>query len=155
MSKYVPPNKRDAPKVILPKKEEFPMLCSTNTKPSIWSGKSFSSLATEWKNKDQEEKQNREIAEEIEKNKRHREEIIIVRKRQYQSDHYSPYFEDENNLRNDDEWTTVEKKVRPSLTIEEKIERDEFLEKQEIKQMEDDSVWQTEEWDFRDRRVYS
>lgn len=158
MSKYIPPNRRETPKIVIPKQDEFPTLGSMKPKASAWSGKSFSSLATAWKDKDEDEKQKREIQEEIEKHRKHREELnnqhFIVKNKHYGNE-YNQYTEDEVRVKKD-EWVTIEKKIRPVLTIEEQIEREEILEKEERqRQEEEDSVWKTEEWDFRDRRVYS
>ena len=152
MSKYIPPNQRK-----VPKEDEFPALGAVKSTSSAW-GKSFASLATEWSKKDENERIEQEIQDEIEKRRRERDELnnrhVIIRRRVDEVIVEEDVYDDTDNPTTNDEWKTVERKQRPILTTEERAMRAEAREREEKREIEE-SVWKDEEWDFRDRRVYT
>jgi hypothetical protein len=142
----------------MPKPEEFPALGNAKQTKAIW-GKSFASLATDWSKKDEDERIEKEIQDEIERRRREREELnnrhVIIRRRVH-DDIPEDEFDDDDSVPTKDDWTTIERKVRPVLTAEERAMRADAREREEkLRKQEEESVWDDEQWDFRDRRIQS
>lgn len=129
MSSYIPPHLRDkkTPRVT---PDAFPTLGCTNTMTkNNWSGKSFATLATEWKTKDETDKDR----EEFERLKRIREESSIgvgmanlYRYRAENDDRNQP--EDTTvyvAYKPDSDWNEIKRKPRKIKTREE-MEADEL-----------------------------
>ena len=167
---YVPPSRRNAAslnKTSVPiTNEYFPQL-STRT-PTILPTKSaisFSALASEWNEKDQEEAVERDIQEESTKNRADAEKRAFVPlRREYNNREpyiYSGEDEDTGALLPspaDDGWKTVEKKKKKEWTVEEQIERKQLYEEEQAKKEAEASVWTTgehrsDDWSHRDRRT--
>lgn len=171
-STYVPPHMRKRvhntekkeEKILTP--DNFPALSGSALVRSDalnWSKTktSFAALARDWSDQSEHEKQQREIQEARERARIERENM---EKRLHFS--YSGQFDgvesdyelpEEHEIQQvDDEWNVVDrKKYKPELTIEEKLAKQERLEKEEQQQKEyEESVWATEQWDYRDRRSY-
>jgi hypothetical protein len=169
-SQYVPPHLRNriakATEVDL-KPESFPILSGSapvRTNAGTWTKpKSFASLAREWNEKADDEKLQREMNEQRERSRIQRENMeqrshFVYRepRQAYDGFVYDSYEEPEEQL--EDEWKDVShKKLRPELTLEEKMEKQARMEAEEAGRNDtnDESVWNTEEWDYRDRRTYS
>lgn len=168
--KYVPPamrNKKanvEESKVKLPTQDDFPALGSNNskTKASFKPIRSFAVLATEWQERDEEEKIRKEAQEMIERRDAERRELenrSVFIYRQHDFEHTTNAYDNDNqpDSLEVDEWTRIEKKARRELTAEELYEKKMRIEEEE-KQMAEDSVWNhgnDDEWDYRDRRAYS
>lgn len=168
-SQYVPPHLRNrinkATEVDL-KPESFPVLSGSapvRTNAGTWTKtKSFASLAREWNEKADEDKLQREINEQREQSRVQRQ-MIEERSHFFYSHtekHYDGFVYDAVEVPKDlpkDDWKDVShKKLRAELTLEEKMEKEARLEAEETANNDpDDSVWKTEEWDYRDRRTYS
>jgi hypothetical protein len=169
-SQYVPPHLRNriakATEVDL-KPESFPVLSGSapvRTNAGTWTKpKSFASLAREWNEKADDEKLQREMNEQRERSRIQRENMeqrihFVYRepRQAYDGFVYDSYEEPEALPK--DEWKDVShKKLRPELTLEEKMEKQARMEAEEADRndINDESVWKTEEWDYRDRRTYS
>lgn len=165
-SQYIPPHLRKADHTITMKPESFPSLSGATVVRSnakIWSNtKSFSSLARDWDQKAKEEKEREEY-------EKQREEARIRREKMEERMHFTYHKHDEEDeeeeydhdndqtdVMEDDGWTTVEKKQKIELTPEQKLEKQQREIEQEEKQRQDDeSVWDADQWDYRDRRSYT
>jgi hypothetical protein len=169
-SQYVPPHLRNriskAEEVNL-KPESFPALRSSapvRTNAATWTKpKTFASLAREWNDKADNDKLQREIDEHCERSRMKRENMEQRSHFFYSRSgkHYDGFVYDAVEVpeeRPQDEWTDVShKKLRPELTLEEKMEKQAKMEAEEAAKNDsnDESVWKTEEWDYRDRRTYT
>ena len=168
---YIPPHIRNRIQKTEPKKEvnlsseNFPSLGGNLVRSNAGNfnkTKSFASLARDWNEHSEEEKLQREIHE-------IREQSRVQRDITDRRSHFTYYKQDEDVESNydvyenqvespkKDEWELVDnKKYRPELTVEQKIEREDKEEQEERQQKEkEDSVWNTEQWDYRDRRSYT
>jgi hypothetical protein len=171
-SKYIPPalrNKASVPPV--PSANEFPSLGSARGSPNTtWKHKtSFAVLASEWREQSEEDAEKREIQQATERREAERraaEERMIVHHRKRHIDEIYEMEEDYEDdtmwaqttaRTNEDGWTTVERKAKKELTLEETILREQKREEEEKRaQAERDSVWDASannDWDYRDRRA--
>ena len=144
----------------MPTIDEFPALGTAKPKTTTWT-KSFSSLASEWNKQTIEQEEERKYQEEMDKELERREALNsnfgFVRHGYYEGPIYRDY-DDEvvEKKTSSDEWTLVDRvKYRPELTVEEKNEREIAKEMEEQKAKDEASVWKSEEWDVRDRRIIS
>jgi hypothetical protein len=169
-SQYVPPHLRNriskADEVNL-KPESFPALSGSapvRTNAGTWTKpKSFASLAREWNEKADDEKQQREMNELSEQSRIQRQNIekrshfVYREERQAYDGFVYDSYEEPEALPKDDWKDVSHKKLRPELTLEEKMEKQSRMEAEETAKNDnnDDSVWKTEEWDYRDRRTYT
>jgi len=167
-SQYVPPHLRNriskAEEVNL-KPESFPALSGSapvRTNAGTWTKpKSFASLAREWNEKADDEKLQREIDEQRERSRIKRENMEQRSHFTYHRPAYDGFvydsYEEPEALPNDDWKDVSHKKLRPELTLEEKMEKQTRMEAEEAAKNDnnDESVWKTEEWDYRDRRTYT
>jgi hypothetical protein len=168
-NKYIPPALRNKAPTPAPTANEFPALNSSRSSVSngVWKNKtSFAVLASEWREHAEEETVRRELqeaAEKREQEKRAAEERMFVPRKRPVDDIYD-YEEDEDDemalspeTTEDAGWTTIERKPRKELSIDEKIARQLKQEEEEKRaQMERDSVWDASgntDWDYRDRRA--
>ena len=142
--------------------DDFPVLGSPKPTNKIWT-KSFSSLASEWNKQSIEQKDEEKYREEMQKELERREALNnnygfvgqFIRNSYYEGPIYRDY-EEEVVEKKVDEWTVVDRtKYRPELSVEEKNEREIAKEVEEQKAKEETSVWKSEEWDVRDRRIIS
>lgn len=167
-NKYVPPALRNREvvrneKKIVQTEENFPSLSArlpiVNNK---WKS-SFAALATEWNEHEEEEKVNRQLREDKDRRETQRrlaEERNVVTLRRRTSLHQEEYDTSPstyiNDATNEDDWTVIDrKKLKPELSLEEKVERDQKREEEERKAQES-SVWDNanpDDWDYRDRRA--
>jgi len=162
--KYIPPSRRgktDKPLVVSP--DNFPQLSARqHISSNAQLSKPFSALATEWNEKDEHENEQKQFQKELESRNRERDEAIMRSVVHHRTDKYeSEEWVEPQQLaisRTDpDGWQTVERKAKRELTLEEKDEkRQKFLEAEEKRKLEDDSVWNTnarnaEEWTYRER----
>lgn len=174
-SRYVPPHTRNRRgndtvpnKQDIPSPDSFPALLSGSTvvrtdAPSWSKGKSFASLAREWKDQTEEEKQQRELQMEIENAQRMRDEAAARNHFTFQhhEDEDSIYDINENQAEQikqaADEWTLVDRtKIVRELTNEERMERDMAREEEErLLNERNESVWKTEEWGYGERRGHT
>lgn len=170
--KYIPPALRnknrfqfEEPKPKVPTQDDFPALGGKSiakTKTSFQPTRSFAVLATEWNEHEEEEKIRKETREMMERREAEKQAIenrhvFVYHKRDDydQTDYVDKY--DNHQQHTSDEWTVIEKKARRDLTTEELFEKKLRLEEEEKRQAED-SVWNDstgDDWDYRDRRVYS
>lgn len=163
--KYIPPSRRNVATSI--KEQDFPAL-STNTRTIVptKSTVSFSTLASEWNEKDRDDEMERKSREEIEKNRAERAEAdsrtFVSLRREYDIQEPDVYVDDSSALLSDkpsgDDWTTVNKKTRKQWSYEEQVERKQKFEEAEARMYGDSSVWNSgdhpsEEWSHRDRRI--
>lgn len=167
-SSYVPPHLRNrhASKTVekkVPGSDEFPILGSSAVRSSARPAltRSFALLASEWKDHEEEEKIQKEAKDERNRRemevRRREERNVIVYKNETDSyyDNYANPQDSEYGEEYDPEWTTIEKKPKKELTLEEKIERDIQRETDERSAAQDASVWNesaSNDWDYRDRR---
>lgn len=166
--KYIPPAMRNRKhnvedsKSKVPSPDDFPTLGASRPKTAFKPVRSFALLASEWQEHDEEEKvrkDTREMMECRETQRREIEDSKVFVYRQSEVDTYE-YREDNSGHQsrptNVDDWTTIEKKAKRELTLEEMYEKKLRMEEEE-KRMAEDSVWNTnnDEWDYRDRRAYS
>ena len=144
----------------LPTIDEFPALGTAKPKTTTWT-KSFSSLASEWNKQSIEEEEERRYHEEMQKELERREALnrnfgFVRRSNYYEGPIYRDYEEEIPKDVTTDGWTLIDRtKYRPELTIEEKNEKEIAKEEEERQAKEEMSVWKSEEWDVRDRRVIS
>ena len=155
---YSAPHLRNKKATKLPTIDEFPAFGTAKPKTTTWT-KSFSSLASEWNKQTIEQEEERKYEEEMQKELERREALNsnygFVRHNYYEGPIYHDY-EPEVVEKKHDEWTTVDRvKYRPELSVEEKNEREIAKEMEEQKAKEEASVWKSEEWDVRDRRIIS
>ena len=173
--KYIPPSRRNAAAsnktTVSLDTQNFPTLSNkTPTLPPTKSGISFSALASEWNEKELEDKNERDTREELEKNRAERAEAESRRtfaplRREYNTpEPYVYAVEEEDDSRalvekaSDDGWKTVDKKARKQLSYEENMERKRKFEEAEARMYDDSSVWNSSEhrsddWSHRDRRT--
>jgi len=171
--KYIPPSRRNAAsanKTTMPiQNDYFPPLSSyTRTSAPTKSSMSFSSLASEWNEKDIEEESERKSREGFEKNRAERAEaekrIFAPLRREYNNPEPYVYTVEEDDTRvlldnnSDDGWKVVDKKARKQWSYDEQMERKRIFEEAESKMYEESSVWATndhrkDDWTHRDRRT--
>lgn len=171
---YVPPSRRNAAssnKTSVPLTNEYFPQLSTRT-PTILptkSGISFSALASEWNEKDEEDAVERTIQEDSARNYAERADAdkrtFVPLRRDYNNPEpyiYSAEDEDTSGLvptpADDDGWKTVEKKKKKEWTLEEQIERKQLYEEEQAKKEAEVSVWtsgehRSDDWSHRDRRT--
>lgn len=161
---YVPPHLRNKKKheESVSTKDEFPSLGTTKTKTAFLPTRSFATLASEWSEEADIQKQKEEYKKEIETRELRKQQaemrnIVKFNNMAYTVDESYP---EENTVlypSSSDDWTTVtHKKLKRELTIEEKLERDAIHEEEEKRLEEEDSMWVSnshDDWDYRDRRV--
>lgn len=152
-SKYVAPAKRA--------EMNFPELVKSKPSQNVWNkGKSFAVLATEWNKSDEEEKEKQKNEEDIENNRKAREELnnrhVYIEFVRHNNQTDVMYDDEVVSTANPDTWNMIDrKKAKVQLTMEEKFEKDEERELEE-KMRNDESVWTCDDkWDFRDRRTCS
>jgi len=167
---YVPPSRRNAAssnKTSVPLTNEYFPQLSTRTPTTLptKSGISFSALASEWNEKDEEEAVERNIQEESTKNRADAEKRTFVPlRREYNNPEPYIYSAEEDDTGAllptpvDDGWKTVEKKKKKEWTLEEQIERKQFYEEEQAKKEAEASVWtsgehRSDDWSHRDRRT--
>lgn len=166
-SQYIPPHLRKAEEKVKITPDMFPALGSdvpARSNVNAWTGtKSFSSLAREWNQKAKLEKERDEYEKEREQARINREKMeqrMHVTHNKYIEDEHETNYDNEDYQKTEteqDDWTTVEHtKKKPELTIEEKIAKQEreIEEEEKLKQYEE-TVWESNEWDYRDRRSYT
>ena len=154
---YVPPNKRDT----FPKIEEFPTLGTNKvqSQTNTWKNtKSFASLASDWKKKQDKDDFENALKNEMEQKQREKERIenthFIYHKQRHVE--VETYYDDEDcDISNKDDWEMIERKQRRILTTEEKIQRDLERERMEKEANEEFDECEADKWDFRDRRIHS
>ena len=152
-SKYVAPAKRV--------EMNFPELVNSKPSQNVWNkGKSFAALATEWNKSDEEEKEKQRNEEDIENNRKAREELnnrhVYIEFVRHNNETDIMYDDEVVSTANPDTWNMIDrKKAKVQLTMEEKFEKDEARELEE-KLRNDESVWTCDDkLDFRDRRTCS
>jgi hypothetical protein len=161
--KYVPPSLRNRSEPV----PNFPQLSTRQplVAPSPMA-KAYSALATEWNDKEEEDRVQKEFQTELDRRNREREEAtrrnkVSLHREYHGSDEYI-YSAEEQPLMpaskvDADGWQTVEKKAKKEWTLDEQIDRKErYL--QTLEKGEEDSVWGSnanEEWGYRDRRAAS
>jgi hypothetical protein len=166
--KYVPPAMRnrkhlaDEQKLKVPSPDEFPTLGSSKPKTAFKPVRSFALLASEWQDHEDEEKSRKEILEsmgrrEAERRENENRNVYVYRQSESHTDDYQ--VDDDRYQPNPsgvDDWTTIEKKAKRELTLEEQYDKKLRMEEEE-KRMADESVWNdhNDDWDYRDRRAYS
>jgi hypothetical protein len=157
---YTAPHLRNKKATKLPTIDEFPALGTAKPKTTTWT-KSFSSLASEWNKQTIEQEEERKYHEEMQKELERREALNsnfgFVRHNYYdEGPIYRDYDEEKPKDVTTDGWTLIDRvKYRPELSIEEKNEKEIAKEEAERQAKEEMSVWKSEEWDVRDRRVIS
>lgn len=157
---YTAPHLRNKKATKMPTIDEFPALGTAKPKTTTWT-KSFSSLASEWNRQTIEQVEEQKYREDMQKELERREALNsnygFVRHSYYEGPIYRDYEEEVVEKKPpSNEWTLVDRvKYRPELTIEEKNQREIAKEMEEQKAKEEASVWKSEEWDVRDRRVIS
>jgi hypothetical protein len=171
--KYVPPSRRNnraepVQPTLTP--EYFPHLSTRQSlvaPPQL--SKQYSALATEWNEKEEEERTQKNFQTELDKRNRQREEAsrrnVVYLHRDYHGPDEYIYSGDEPVVSapkvDPDGWQVVEKKPKREFTQEEQMERKQrFMEAEEQQKKEDDSVWGSsskgvDEWGYRDRRAAS
>lgn len=169
-STYIPPYLRNrktnsVPEKKLPTPDDFPSLGAVPVRTNAWSSsRSFAVLASEWKEHDDEEQIKKEAKDsraQYEADLRRRDEHnVFVFKNDVDGCDESYSLPEDAEVKDmpDSDWTTIEKKAKRELTIEEKIERQIAQEAEEKAALDKDSVWNEnagDEWDYRDRRTYS
>ena len=168
--KYVPPSRRNAapPNNITTSlsNDNFPVLSTHSpTIPSTKSGISFSALASEWNEKDEEDAAENRNREEAARNRADAEKTsFFPLRREYNNPEPYIYEVEEDDTRvllakaEDDGWKTIEKKARKQWTYEEQMERKRKFEDAEAKMYDESSVWtsgdhRSDDWSHRDRRA--
>lgn len=172
--KYVPPSRRNnraepVQPTLTP--EYFPQLSTRQTlvAPPPQLSRQYSALATEWNEKAEEDRAQKEFQAEIDKRNREREEAsqrnVVSLRRDYHATEEYIYSAEEPLLSppktDPDGWQVVEKKAKREFSPEEQMERKQrFLEAEEQQKKEEDSVWASgsrgaDEWGYRDRRAAS
>lgn len=169
----MPPSRRnqkqEIPKTVTFNADSFPDLSSNiPTQNPLKLAKSFSSLATEWKEKEVEDTMERQLKEDTAKHLAERESAdkrtIVALHRDYKNPEpyiYGTYESEDAPLIpvQDEGWKVIEKKRRKEWTLEEQIERKQLFEQEEMRmKAEEESVWastthRNEDWDHRDRRI--
>jgi len=162
--KYIPPSRRaKTDKAVVVSPDNFPQLSARQQIPSNPQlSKPFSALATEWNEKDEQETEQKDFQKKLEARNRERDEAIMRsvvhhRRDKYESEEWVEPEQPAISRTDPDGWQTVERKAKRELTVEEKDERrQKFLEAEEKRRLEDDSVWNTntrnaEEWTYRER----
>jgi hypothetical protein len=172
-SSYIPPHLRnrikkaeskplDTPAVTM---DNFPSLSGARpvrSNAGAWGARSFASLAREWSDKAEDEKIHQNAMKEREQAQARRD--MLDRKQHVSYHHYyedtesvydlQDYPVDQKSPKQEDDWTTVDyKKLRPELTPEQQLRKQELEEEEEKRQKQlEESVWNSDEWDYRDRR---
>ncbi len=159
---YVPPHMRankHAEKSI-PAQHEFPALSVAKTKTQFIPKRSFASLATEWSEDSEFQKQKEESRKEIEFREVRRRNadirnLVTFNNSNKPVDDYHQR-ETEAVQHSSDDWTTVNHvKLKRELSDDAKIERELAREEEEKRMKEEDSMWASnthDDWDYRDRR---
>lgn len=158
---YVPPHLRksksaDTP---IPVQGEFPSLGVAKTKSQFIPKRSFASLATEWSEESEHQKQKEEFRKEVEAREVRRHEaavrnIVTFRNSSFHDQTYTEETEDVEQ--HTDEWTTVNHiKPKRELSDEERLNRELAKEEEEKRMKEEDTMWvynTHDDFDYRDRR---
>jgi hypothetical protein len=170
--KYIPPSRRNIASSNTPIENQYfpPLSTHTRTIAPSKSGVSFSTLASQWSEKDRDDEMERKSKEEFEKIRAERAEAdsrrtFVPLRREYNNPEPYIYSVSDEDTRagitdntSSDEWKTVDKKARKQLSYEEEVERKTKFEEAEARMYEDSSVWQSgehrsEDWSHRDRRT--
>lgn len=120
--------------------KNFPALGSVTSKATIWGGgKSFASMASEWNilSEEQKEEAEREKLREI---RTRVQAPMFYKTRQVTEPVYNTYEEDDtfSPSNGDDEWNTIEKKIRP---VKPRVEDDMNDNIQNENSVDKDSMW--------------
>lgn len=164
MSRYVPPAKRwekPEPKPIeINSEKEFPALSNVPPRNNFFHMRSFSELASDWKEKAEEERNNAEYRMSLQKREMEERQHNIVSFNRAQVEEHSEPNDYENTpfipKTEDDGWTRVDRqKIMPELSAEDREAR--ARKNAEMSNDQNDSVWVTgqsdADWGFRDRRA--
>jgi hypothetical protein len=164
MSRYVPPAKRwekPEPKPIeFSSEKEFPALSNVAPRNNFAHMRSFSELASDWKEKAEEERINTEYRISLQKREMEERQHNIVSFNRAQAEDSSDNIEDNHApfipKMEDDGWTIVDRqKIMPELSAEDREAR--ARKNAEMSNDQNDSVWVTvqsdADWGFRDRRA--
>lgn len=159
---YIPPhlrNNKNAEKT-LPKQDDFPALSVSKTKSQFIPKRSFASLANEWSEESEFQKQKEESRKEIELREVRRRESAIRNLVTFNNSNLTAgeYYQQETESiqQSSDDWTTVNHvKLKRELSDEERLNRELAKEEEEKRMKEEDSMWTSntlDDWDYRDRR---
>ena len=153
---YVPPHLRSKP---IPKEDDFPSLGVPKSKSQFIPKRSFASLANDWSEESEFQKQKEEVRRAVETREILRREsdirnLVTFTNNNVRFQEYQP--ETESVEQPSDEWTTVNHiKLKREFTDEERLKR-ELAKEEEEKRMKDEySMWASnanDDWDYRDRR---
>jgi len=154
---YVPPHLRSKP---MPKQDDFPALSVPKTKTQFIPKRSFASLANEWSEESEIQKQKEEFRKEVENREIRRRETDIRNLVTFSSGTRASdeYFQEESEVvqKSSDEWTTVNHvKLKRELSDDERLNRELAKEEEEKRMKDEDSMWNSnthDDWDYRDRR---
>jgi hypothetical protein len=153
---YVPPHLRSKP---LPKQDDFPAFGVTKSKTQFIPKRSFASLANEWSEESEIQKQKDEFRKEVENREIRRREsdirnLVTFTNNNVKSQEYHP--ETELVEQQSDEWRTVNHlKLKREFTDEERLKRELAKEEEEKLLKDEQSMWASnshDDWDYRDRR---
>jgi hypothetical protein len=159
---YIPPHLRNNKNVEKPvlKQDDFPALSVSKTKSQFIPKRSFATLANEWSEESEFQKQKEESRKEIELREVRRRESAIRNLVTFNSSNRTAgeYYQQETESiqQSSDDWTTVNHiKLKRELSDEARIERELAREEEEKRMKEEDSMWASnthDDWDYRDRR---
>jgi len=170
--RYVPPsrrNKTEPPPVTMQLTTEyFPELVTTR-KPLVAPtpmSKPYSALASEWNEKDEEARTEKEYQDSLNRRNEEKDRIarsgVVAMQREYHGTEDYVYSVEEQPLitkpkTDADGWQVIEKKAKREYSVDEKMERQRKFKESEESMYDKDSVWDsnargTDEWGYRDRR---
>jgi hypothetical protein len=158
-SQYVPPHLREKKPDITISPNSFPTLAGSKpqrTNAVYWTHpKAFSALAEEWNQQAEEDKIQQKMYAEREMARQRREHRVAFQPKKADYDDMESQYEiveeepSKPYVMATDEWQEVTyKKYKPELTMEEKLEKQNRLEEERIKNSR--TVWdETPDWDRR------
>jgi hypothetical protein len=159
---YVPPHLRgnkQAEKTI-PAQHEFPALSVAKTKTQFIPKRSFASLANEWSEDSEFQKQKEDTRKEMELREVRRRNADIRNLVTFNNSNKSvdDIYRQESEVieQSSDEWTTVNHvKLKREFSDDARLERELAREEEEKRMKDEDSMWNSnthDDWDYRDRR---